>query len=505
MKPLIVVLSVLLVVLTTSLTHASPVAPQAVAEGCENPLELPGDKVLRISTSEVEFEHHGRLPIIPEVEAYHHWGEDIWPVPLGAVLVGFEDVVATIYQGAVIRFDVYDPLFIRTMRVALSTDQFRGIEHETLLLKPTSRLFVEEKGTGRGFMLDASGEVSVTVQDGAFYILDQKGTLWEFGQRLYVWPDPGEMIQVRSFKRGAGNQFYPTYRGRFELSVAGENSFLAINEIALEEYLYQVVPSEMPFSWPLEALKAQAVAARTYAVAQVIYSRQGARGFHVTDSTNSQVYNNQPEAAPTTRAIRETAGQILVKEDETISSTYYYSTSPGRVLDSKQAWQDTSALALEGNSPWFRWRTTFSTSELAALLKPLFSHDLGEVKGLEVAIRDSLGRVTSLRVVGTKGEGTINGELSIRSALRPSSLRRLNDTLGRQSLLPSALFFLEDERDNQGKLQSVTLYGGGSGHNLGMSQWGAKGMAEADYDYVSILSKYYSEAHLITHSEQLRY
>ena len=77
--------------------------------------------------------------------------------------------------------------------------------------------------------------------------------------------------------------------------------------------------------------------------------------------------------------------------------------------------------------------------------------------------------------------------------------------MGRQSLLPSALFFMEFDRDSQGKLRSVTFYGGGSGHNLGMSQWGAKGMAEAGFDYLSILSKYYSEAHLITHSEQLRY
>ena len=122
-----------------------------------------------------------------------------------------------------------------------------------------------------------------------------------------------------------------------------------------------------------------------------------------------------------------------------------------------------------------------------------------------VEARDGIGRVTSLAVEGRGGTQVIQGELNIRRALRPASLERVGDQIGPQSLLPSALFFLELERDQGGGLQRVTVYGGGSGHNLGMSQWGAKGMAEKGHDFLDILSKYYPEAHLITHSEQLRY
>lgn len=503
MKKLAILCCVLVLMCVGSLSARAGF--QGTASGCETPLALPADKILRISPGTVEFEYHGLLPISSEVEVFQHWEDEVWSVPLDAVLVGFEDVVATIFRGEIVRFDVYDPLYIRTMRVAISTDQFGAIEHEQLIFTSSSQLYVEEKGTGRGFQAEAGEEVTGFVQDGKLCFRDGQGNVWEFDQRLYVWADPGGFIQINSFKRGTGTQFYPRYRGRFELTVADSSSFLAINEVSLEDYLIQVVPSEMPIFWPQEALKAQAVAARTYAVAQVIYSRQGHLGFHVADSTNSQVYNNQPEAQSTTEAIMATAGQILAQPDATISSTYFYSTSPGTVLTDLATWKNTEGLALEGNSPWFRWKCTFTNRELADLLQPLFPKALGEIVDLEVEARDDLGRVTSLTVVGKGGKESIHGELNIRKALQPSSLQRVKDSLGRQPLLPSALFFLVSERDAKGQLKSVTVYGGGSGHNIGMSQWGAKGMAEAGYDYLTILSRYYSEAHLITHSEQLRY
>lgn len=497
MKRLVVLVCALLVLSLPSLDVV--IGAQVAGIDCEGHLALPADKILRISQSVVEFEHHGFLPISETVEIFQHWEDEVHQVPLAAVKVGFEEVVATVFQGEVVRFDVYDPLFIRTMRVAISTEYFRSIEHEELRLTPTSTLYVEEKGTGRAFQLNRGEETVVRVQDGRLKVLDGQGNTWEFGQRIHIWSDLAGLIQINSLKRGTGTRFYPQYRGRFELTVVDDDRFLVINEVNLEDYLYQVVPSEMPISWPIEALKAQAVAARTYAVAQAIYSRQGHLGFHVADSTDSQVYNNQPEAASTTRAIKETAGQILAQPDGTITSTYFYSTSPGTIITDLVTWEDTSGLALEGNSPWFRWKCTLTRRELDSLF------EVGSISDVKVVARDEKGRVIGLHVEGTGGKESIEGELNIRRALKPLTLGRMSDNLGPQTLLPSALFFIEQERDAEGQLKSVTIYGGGSGHNLGMSQWGAKGMAEAGTDYLSILGKYYSEARLITHSEQLRY
>ena len=101
-----------------------------------------------------------------------------------------------------------------------------------------------------------------------------------------------------------------------------------VNELLLEEYLYSVVPSEMPASYPLEALKAQAVCARTYAYRNMSHSGIAAFGAHVDDSAGYQVYNNISENAQTTKAVKETAGQLLYYGDE-LCGSYYYSTSCG--------------------------------------------------------------------------------------------------------------------------------------------------------------------------------
>ncbi|NLJ79864.1 MAG: SpoIID/LytB domain-containing protein [Firmicutes bacterium] len=475
------------------------------ADALGKPLILPADKVMRISASCVEFEHHGILPLKEGVEAFHHWEGEFYPMPLEGVKVGFQEVVPTLEQGEVSRFDVYDPLYIRTMRVALSKAEFEGIEHQELIFSPTSKLFVEETGTGRGFIIEEGREGVVSAREGKLFFEDGQGNLWEFERRLYLWADPGGKIQINSFRRGSSTRFYPQYRGRIELTVVGPNQFLAINEVDLEEYLYQVVPSEMPITWPKEALKAQAVASRTYAVAQAIYSREGHLGFHVSDSTNSQVYNNQAEAAAATEAIKATAGEILVSETGTIASTYFYSTSPGGPLTSRAEWEQMESLALEGNSPWFRWKCTFSKKELEASLKNHLPGSLGKIRDLKIGSRDQEGRVASLEIEGSTGRTSIQGELQIRSALRPSGLKRTGDVLSSFPLLPSAFFTLECQRDEDGSLESVIIFGGGSGHGLGMSQWGAKGLAEAGSDYLSILKRYYPKSHLIEHSERLRY
>ncbi len=479
------------------------------------PIVLPPDKVLRVSKTMMEFEYHGELEISPTAAVYQHWEGEQWAVPLQSVLVGFKEVMATMYGGQILRIDVFDPLFVQTMRVAITTDQFSSIEHETLAFSAVSRLYVEERRTGRGFVVDSKQQVTVSAQDGILIFTDPQGKAWEFTERVYIWSDPDGMIQIDSFQRGVGRRFYPKYRGHFEITLEGEDRFLVINEVSLEEYLYQVVPSEMPVSWPLEALKAQAVAARTYAVAQAIHSRQGSRGYHVDDSTSSQVYNNQLEAERAKQAIDATRGQILVKQDGTIGSTYFHSTSAGVSMDSAEVWYDRTIISYDKDSPWFRWQFSLSGAELTHMIQntlPLQS--VGEVEDLVIVTRDDAGRVTALDIVGTTGTVRIEGEFNIRSIIRPSRkytggsdvvLKRNGDSLFNQELLPSACFAVEMTRNEQGKITRITFLGGGSGHGLGMSQWGAKGMAEAAHDYKSILAVYYQDTHLITHSERLRY
>ncbi len=119
------------------------------------------------------------------------------------------------------------------------------------------------------------------------------------------------------------------YRGEMEV-IETKEGFVFINELPLEEYLYSVVPSEMPASYPKEALKAQAICARTYAYLHILSPGYPAWNAHVDDTTTYQVYHNVEEQESTTQAVQETQGIVLLAPDKTgLAQTYYYSTSCG--------------------------------------------------------------------------------------------------------------------------------------------------------------------------------
>ena len=153
--------------------------------------------------------------------------------------------------------------------------------------------------------------------------------------------EEGREIQVTSLHRGT---YEPHYAGRLEL-VETEEGLVLVNELYMEEYLKRVVPSEMPSSYELEALKAQAVCARSYAYRHILGNGYREYGAHVDDSTSYQVYNNILEQESTTTAVKETYGQLLRTESGDLAGTYYYSTSCG-VGSDPNIWKTEAAPAL---------------------------------------------------------------------------------------------------------------------------------------------------------------
>ncbi|MBQ3436932.1 MAG: SpoIID/LytB domain-containing protein [Fusobacterium sp.] len=129
----------------------------------------------------------------------------------------------------------------------------------------------------------------------------------------------------------------PKYRGILTISAYGSSSLRVINTVDIEKYLLQVVPSEMPRSFGLEALKAQAVAARTYAVSDIQKQKYIKDGFHIKDTIESQVYNNQVENEDATKAIEETKNKILIYDGVPIDAKYF-STSAGFTSFSSDIW-----------------------------------------------------------------------------------------------------------------------------------------------------------------------
>ncbi len=125
------------------------------------------------------------------------------------------------------------------------------------------------------------------------------------------------------------------YRGEIEI-IEADRGYVVINELPLEEYLYSVVPSEMPAGYPMEALKAQAICARTYAYLHVLSPAYPEWNAHVDDTTAFQVYHSVEEQESTTQAVIETTGMVLLAPDgRNLAETYYYSTSCGYGSDAK--------------------------------------------------------------------------------------------------------------------------------------------------------------------------
>ena len=295
----------------------------------------------------------------------------------------------------------------------------------------------------------------------------------------------------------------PVYLGSLEIRCAPEG-LLLINILDVETYLGNVVPSEMPAGYPAEALKAQAVCARTYAYAHLESDRLEEFEADVDDSVQFQVYNNQPRDERTSQAVADTAGLVLKKDGE-LADARYYSTSCGLELTGDLSEEAVFAAFItasreddyEREEPWYRWSTYFSMEELSGMADTA-GLAVGELESIQVEAREESGRAETLLVKGTKGEARIEGEYEIRSFLEPAKTPvtlQDGETAPKLGMLPSAFFYLAEDGGKE-EQKGYFVYGGGYGHGIGMSQNGAKNMAEAGKNFQEILAYYYDEVEL---------
>lgn len=293
----------------------------------------------------------------------------------------------------------------------------------------------------------------------------------------------------------------PAYEGKFIIEKKAEG-LLVVNELPLETYLRYVVPSEMPADYPMEALKAQAICARTYAMKQIQGNRGEKNGVDLDDSVSYQVYNNIKNNERTDQAVSETKGKVLMRDGDLIDALYY-STSCGIQLSDNPSDEAVfcsllstrDEKAYEKEEPWYRWSVSFSLEELTELVKTGWQEDFGAVTGMEVVSREPSGVIAALKISGEGGEFQVEGEYTIRKLLQTrNSPVTLQDgsTAPNLGMLPSAFFYLTLNYEKE-VLTGYTLTGGGYGHGKGMSQNGAKHMADAGYKCADILRYYYAE------------
>lgn len=306
---------------------------------------------------------------------------------------------------------------------------------------------------------DAYAEIPVTVRHGRITV----GGREIDGQPI--------SIECRSiYFRIAGRQ----YRGSVNVYL-DEGRLLAVNRIDLEDYLVGLINHEVSSQWSAEAVKAQAVVARTYALYQAGNSRDPR--YDLESTVDDQVYGgSQTEDYASAKAVRDTAGEVLVDAEGNVVQAFYSSCCGGITELPQNVWGMRTPIAKSVKDPWCRtapnatWTWSISGDELGRKLAAA-GYAGGRVSSVAVRRRDAADRAVSVQLVAKKGTTDVSG----------NELRRV---LG-YDRLKSARFTVAREDD------AFVFHGRGAGHGVGLCQWGAKGMADAGYTYRQILGWYY--------------
>ena len=287
----------------------------------------------------------------------------------------------------------------------------------------------------------------------------------------------GDVLTIRPSGAGELALDGRRYRGALELRHKS-GGLTAVNIVPVDDYLRSVVPEEMPVDWPAEAIKAQSVAARSFALAS--RGRHSSECYDLCTTTHCQLYTGTAaEKSASNAAIKATRGEVLTYGGKPIEALFH-TDSGGMTENSEDVWgshvpylraaKDTPAKTMP-------WTKTISRADLERKLAAK-GHDIGKVRSVALSPlaigraakdRTASGRVKTMTVKGTKGTATLSG----------TTWRSL---LG----LKSTLFDAKLAKD------MVTFTGYGFGHGLGISQWGAERMAAKDKSYADILHHYYT-------------
>ena len=497
--------------------------------------EIISGKTLQVTEHAVTLEEQGEIPFGEVCEGYYQ-KEEVHSSNTSDIPIGYASTDYLIKDGKICAFLILPKERMEYIRVAIQQSDYRGLYHKEVVLQSSEELMLSylENGERKEEPLSAGKKL----------VLTQDTDYLKEGMLKVVNPTNSGRTDLLSVHR---NQGIPSYRGNFEIHKT-EEGLLLINELLLEEYLYAVVPSEMPSTYPSESLKAQAVCARTYSYGYLEHAGLPALGAHVDDSVNYQVYNNIMEKKSSTDAVRQTEGELLLQDGKPITA-YYYSTSCGYGTDDR-IWKEEGEGAApylrsvhiaqdennesqeineqtdttqtdelqkkseqeevlreylttvhkedyEKEEPWYRWSYTVQDLDIDLLKKKLQERgisfaDFKKVKDMEIIRRAAGGSARTLVISTDQGELQVEGEYEIRYVLNQEGevIRQDDSAYIPSTILPSAYFVMDLQKGKKG-ITGYTLSGGGFGHGVGMSQNAAKAMAQSGRTYEEILAMFY--------------
>lgn len=500
-------------------------------------------RILAAGKDWIEVEGYGRLTLTEDYKGYRLY-DSLSMCTVKDLFFGYSDTDLCLENGEICAVLMVKEEAMKYIRVLLKASDYKGSFHNAPVV-------TADTGFGVTYYGEAGQQVTESFQAGEEIEFGNDSPFLA-GGRVTVRPDvlTGKVI-LKNVQRSQGT---PAYRGCIEL-LKTEEGIVVINEVLLEEYLYSVVPSEMPSRYPSEALKAQAICARTYAYGHMEHAGFPHYGAHVDDSTTYQVYNNIREQESTTTAVKETFGQLLYTKEGPLAGTYYYSTSCGVGSDAN-VWKTESAPLItylvarninksageedlgeklreetafydyitskneddfEANEAWYRWSYEVKKPDEDIILERLKTRykanskliltledgeyvskdveSLGELRNLEVVKRGAGGTADELVIEGTKNTYKVISGHNIRCVLNNGEskvIRQDGSKVASASLLPSSFFVIQVDRKND-SVTGYKLIGGGFGHGVGMSQNGAKEMAKYGYTAWDILTFFYKD------------
>lgn len=294
-------------------------------------------RILSADETGVEVEGYGKLPLAHDYKGYRIYNT-LTMCTFRDLMIGYSFTDLVVENGEICALLMVREEAMDTIRVLIKASDYSALLQEQVVLTAdtdfTIRYGTYENMQEEGHL--AGEEITFDLTSGYF---SEEGA----GARIVITPNvlTGKVI-LKSVNRSGG---VPSYRGHMEL-LRTADGIAVINEVPLEEYLYSVVPSEMPASYPDEALQSQAICARTYAYGHMRKAGYPQYGAHVDDSTSYQVYNNILEQASTTSAVKETYGKLLYTAEGELAGTYYYSTSCGVGSDAN-IWKTSEAQTLD--------------------------------------------------------------------------------------------------------------------------------------------------------------
>jgi len=444
----------------------------------------------RVRTHVIELREWGTVPLCPnfavykfhaEASEFRHLMASPYNLLVGTNIANFHVINGRI--GAAIIVDDAPPINIR---VVIGTSNFTGLVHESVTITSTGEFTVRGGPLVRASQPETMRTETIPAGQNFVVSPDSNADLWG-GTRLYIAPtDPdNHRLEIVGLARNWPGGQNPQYRGVFEISHYNGGGFLIVNELGIEEYLYAVVPSEMPTAHGPEAAKVQAITARSFATHQFYQNAFRAFGAHVDDSVISQVYNNIPETEISVAAVNATRGQVLSVDGRVVIANYF-STSGGTTANFGEVWAqggvfpgrtpeylrsqpqflsedfDPGDLRVEQNAaaffrnhdipaidrqfPWFRWQTSLTAAQLTsginaniaarqaanpAMIQVLDANgqptnarvqSIGTLTGLEIVERGQGGNIMEMIFTGTDATVRVRTEFNIRTLLTPGAV-----------------------------------------------------------------------------------